>query len=45
MTRSQLRCLIELKRLSGKIPEVASVWLAKRLNISKPSVHIGCWRD
>ena len=39
MTRSQLSCLIELRRLSDKTPEVASVRLTKRLNLSKPSVH------
>lgn len=39
MTSAQLHCLIELKRLSEKTPDVASVRLTKALGISKPSVH------
>ena len=39
MTASQLNCLIELKRLSERTPDVASVRLTKSLNLSKPSVH------
>lgn len=39
MTCSQLSCLIELKRLSEKTPDVASVRLTRNLKLSKPSVH------
>ncbi|MBQ6646499.1 MAG: helix-turn-helix domain-containing protein [Clostridia bacterium] len=39
MTCSQLRCLIELKRLSEKNPDVPSISLTRQLKLSKPSVH------
>ena len=39
MTCSQLNCLLEMKRLSERMPEVASVRLTKSLHLSKPSVH------
>ena len=39
MTSSQLSCLLELKRLSEKASEVASVRLTRNLRLSKPSVH------
>ncbi len=39
MTCSQLGCLLEIKRLSEKTPDVASVRLSKNLSLSKPSVY------
>ncbi|MCR4622808.1 MAG: helix-turn-helix domain-containing protein [Clostridiales bacterium] len=39
MSDSQLKCLIELLRLSERNQYVASISVAKRLNISKPSAH------
>ena len=39
MTCSQLGCLLEIKRLSEKTPDVASVRLSKNLGLSKPSVY------
>ena len=39
MTASQLRCLIELRRLSETRTVVSSVYLTAALKVSKPSVH------
>ncbi len=39
MSNSQLNCLIEMMRLSEQNQYVASVSVAKRLHISKPSAH------
>ena len=39
MSDSQLKCLIELLRLSEQSQYVTSISVAKRLQVSKPSAH------